>query len=119
MSLPLLLPAKRNVAIDLMMPNTSCERSVVTFPWDGSGRIRVRREPDAATICCSLVPENWPNTAWVMDVGGWMVSEYKNIFDVVAMFHVVAQKACAAAVYDGISLQSAWISCGLEFEIAV
>ena len=54
-----------------------------------------------------------------MDVGGWMVSEYKNIFDVVAMFHVVAQKACAATVYDGISLQSAWISCGLEFEIAV
>jgi hypothetical protein len=31
-----------------------------------------------------------------MVVGGWMVREYKNIFEVVAIFVRGAQKACAA-----------------------
>lgn len=107
-----MLPAKRKVAIDLMIPNTSCDRSVVTFPWDGSGRIKVSRDPEAATICCSRVPENWPKTAWVMEVGGWIVREYKNIFDVVAILQDVAQKACAAVIYKTVSLQFAsWFVC--------
>ncbi len=89
------------------MPNTSCDRSVVTLPWDGSGRIKASREPEAATTCCSLVPENWPKMAWVMEVGGWMVSEYRNMFDVVAMFPDGAQKACAAVLYGRASLKCA------------
>lgn len=92
-----------------MIPNTSWDRRVVTFPWAGSGRIKVSREPEAATICCSLVPENWPKTAWVIEVGGWMVSEYKNMFEVVAIFAKVAQKACAAVLYEG-------VQCALSFD---
>lgn len=37
-------------------------------------------------INCSLVPANWPRTAWTMLLGGWIVSEYMNMFEVVAMF---------------------------------
>lgn len=40
-----------------------------------------------------------------MEVGGWIVSEYRNIFDVVAILQDVAQKACAAVVYKKVSLQ--------------
>jgi hypothetical protein len=32
-----------------------------------------------------LVPANWPRIAWVMAVGGWIVKEYMNICEVVAM----------------------------------
>ena len=42
-------------------------------------------DPDAVTICCSFVPANWPRMAWVMADGAWMVSEYINRDEVVAM----------------------------------
>lgn len=45
----------------------------------------VSRDPEAVTICCSLVPANWPSIAWVMAVGGWIVREYMNMDEVVAM----------------------------------
>ena len=72
----------------LMMPKTSWVTRVMTFPRLGSGRRRVRREPDAVMICCSLVPENWPRMACVTEVGGWMVSEYRNMLEVVAILHI-------------------------------
>lgn len=59
--------------------------SGVTLPWVGSGRWMVSFEPEAVTICCSFVPANWPRMAWVIAVGGWIVREYINICDVVAM----------------------------------
>lgn len=68
-----------------MMPKTSCERMVLILPWVGSGLWIVKREPEAVTICCSFVPANWPSIACVMAVGGWMVSEYMNMEEVVAM----------------------------------
>lgn len=40
-----------------------------------SGRKRTKFDPEAAMICCSLVPENWPVIACVTEVGGWIVSE--------------------------------------------
>jgi hypothetical protein len=43
------------------------------------------RDPDAVTICCSFVPENWPNIAWVTAEGGCMVREYMNMELVVAI----------------------------------
>lgn len=45
----------------------------------------VKREPDAVTICCSFVPANCPSIACVTEVGGWMVSEYMNMDEVVAI----------------------------------
>lgn len=45
----------------------------------------VSREPEAVTICCSLVPANCPSMACVMDEGGWIVREYMNMLDVAAM----------------------------------
>lgn len=45
----------------------------------------VSREPEAVTICCSLVPANWPSIACVTEVGGWMVKLYMNMLEVVAM----------------------------------
>lgn len=45
----------------------------------------VSREPEAVTICCSLVPANCPSMAWVIEDGGWMVREYMNMLDVAAM----------------------------------
>lgn len=36
-------------------------------------------------ICCSLVPENWPSNACDIVVGGWIVNEYRNMLEVVAM----------------------------------
>lgn len=95
-SLPLLLPARRKAAMDRMMPKTSWERMVRTLPWAGSGLRRERRVPQAVMICCSLVPENWPTTAWVTVDGGWIVSEYMNMLDVVAILTAGAGKACAA-----------------------
>jgi hypothetical protein len=83
--LPLLLPANLNAAMALIIPKTSCERAVTIFPWEGSGRWRVRREPEAVIICCSFVPANCPRIAWVMAVGGWTVKLYMNIDEVVAM----------------------------------
>ena len=96
-----MLPASRKDEIARMIPNISCESRVVTFPRVGSGRSSVRRDPDAVTICCSLVPENWPRIAWTMVVGGWIVSEYRNIFEVAAMFaicprHEVRNVCCDA-----------------------
>lgn len=73
--LPFVLPASRKHAMDLMMPKTSCVTRVMTFPRLGSGRRRVRRDPEAVMICCSLVPENWPRMACVTDEGGWIVRE--------------------------------------------
>ena len=58
---------------------------VVILPWVGSGLWIVSRDPDAVTICCSFVPANWPSIACVIDEEGWMVSEYMNIEDVVAI----------------------------------
>lgn len=46
------------------------------------------RDPEAVIICCSLVPANWPNIAWVIAVGGWIVREYMNMDEVVAMIAV-------------------------------
>lgn len=86
--LPLELPARRNEAIDRTMLKRSCERNSWTLPRVGSGRCSVRTEPDTVRICCSLVPENCPTIAWEMAVGGWSESEYRNIFDVVAMVTV-------------------------------
>lgn len=89
------------------MPKTSCEKSVCTLPCAGSVRCRVSFEPAAVTICCSLVPENCPRMACVMAVGGWMVSEYMNMDEVVAMvldgprsarFHRLRQPVEAIAV---------------------
>ena len=57
----------------------------MTLPWDGSGRDKVRRDPEAVKICCSLVPLNCPAMACVMVVGGWMVKEYRNMFEVAAI----------------------------------
>lgn len=54
----------------------------MTLPWVASGRWMVSFEPDAVTICCSLVPENWPRIACVTAEGGWIVREYMNMFDV-------------------------------------
>ena len=45
----------------------------------------MRRDPEAVTICCSLVPANCPRIAWFIAVGGCMVKLYMNIEDVVAM----------------------------------
>lgn len=53
----------------------------------------VSRDPDAVTICCSLVPANWPSIAWVIAVGGWIVREYMNIDEVVAMMLSLQPKA--------------------------
>lgn len=58
---------------------------VVILPWVGSGLWIVRREPEAVTICCSFVPANCPRIACVTEVGGWMVSEYMNMDEVVAI----------------------------------
>ena len=84
-NIPLLLPANLKAAKVLIIPKTSCERSVVIFPWVGSGRCMVIRGPDAVTICCSFVPANCPRIACVIAVGGCMVREYMNIDEVVAM----------------------------------
>ena len=80
-----MLPASLNGASVRMMPNTSCERTVVILSCVGSGRCMVSLEPDAVTICCSFVPANCPKIACVTDVGGWMVREYMNIELVVAI----------------------------------
>lgn len=65
---------------------------VFTFPCLGSGWRRVRRGPEAVIICCSFVPENCPSSACETLVGGWIVNEYRNIFEVVAMTATGAQK---------------------------
>ena len=56
---------------------------------------------------CSLVPANWPTTAWVMWVGGWMVSEYRNIFDVVAMVAIGSRARTALEVTGRVP----WLLC--------
>ena len=67
----------------------------MTLAWDGSGRSKVRREPEAVMICCSLVPENWPRMACVIVDGGWIVKEYRNMLEVVAILTSRSQMACA------------------------
>ena len=84
----------------LMMPKISCDTMVLTLPCLGSGWRRVRREPEAVMICCSLVPENCPSSACEMAVGGWMVSEYRNMFDVVAMI-VAMRRELAPPNWEG------------------
>lgn len=64
----------------------------MTLPCEGSGRDKVRRDPEAVKICCSLVPLNCPTIACVMVVGGWMVKEYRNIFEVAAILEDDAQR---------------------------
>lgn len=66
----------------------------MTLPWLGSGLRSERRVPQAVMICCSLVPENWPTIACVTVDGGWIVSEYRNMLDVVAILNPGAQKTC-------------------------
>ena len=83
--IPLLLPASLNAARVLMIPKTSCDRTVVILPCVGSGRKIVSREPDAVMICCSFVPANCPSMACVIAVGGCMVRAYMNIEDVAAI----------------------------------
>ena len=46
----------------------------------------VSRDPEAVTICCSLVPANCPSIVCVMEEGGWIVREYMNMLDVAAIF---------------------------------
>lgn len=70
----------------------------MTLPWDGSGRRRVSCEPAAVKMSCSLVPANCPRTAWTMLLGCWIVSEYMNMFEVVAMFAAGRSQACAAQI---------------------
>lgn len=55
------------------------------LPWAGSGRCKVRRDPDAVMICCSFVPANCPRIDWVIAVGGWTVKLYMNMVEVVAI----------------------------------
>lgn len=92
-NVPLLLPARRKAERVRMMPKTSCDRMVVILPWLPSGRCSVNREPQAVTICCSLVPANCPRMACVTAAGGWMVREYMNIEDVVAMLGCLPGRA--------------------------
>ena len=92
-NIPLLLPANLKAAKVRIMPKTSWESMVVIFPCVGSGLCMVIRDPDAVTICCSFVPANCPSIACVIEVGGWMVSEYMNIEEVVAMALLVRSKA--------------------------
>lgn len=99
-NVPLLLPASLKAASVRMMPKTSCERMVLILPWVGSGLWMVRREPEAVTICCSLVPANCPSIAWVMEVGGWMVSEYMNIDEVVAMLGSCEPEGDRRSIYS-------------------
>lgn len=58
---------------------------VEIFPSCGSGLWMLRFEPEAVTICCSLVPENCPKIVEVIEEGGCIVNEYMNIEEVVAM----------------------------------
>ena len=83
--IPLLLPANRKAAKVRIIPKISCDSIVLIFPWEGSGRWIVSREPEAVTICCSFVPANCPRMACVIEVGGCMVSEYMNILEVAAI----------------------------------
>ncbi len=76
-----------------MMPKTSWDRMVLILACVGSGRYIVSREPDAVTICCSLVPANCPSMACVIDVGGWIVREYMNMELVVAMIAILPDSA--------------------------
>lgn len=80
-----MLPASLKAAIALMIPNTSWDKAVTILPCDGSGRCRVRREPEAVIICCSFVPVNCPRIACVVAVGGCTVKLYMNIDEVVAI----------------------------------
>lgn len=63
------------------------------LPCDGSGRCKVRRDPDAVMICCSFVPANCPRIACVVAVGGWIVKLYMNMEEVVAIVLVVRRKS--------------------------
>lgn len=58
------------------------------------------RDPAPVIISCSFVPANWPSTAWTTLVGGWIVNEYKNIFEVVAMMTRSAQSSRRGLVGD-------------------
>lgn len=82
---PLWLPARRKAEMQRIMPKMSCDKSVFVLPWRGSSWRSERRDPEAVMICCSLVPANWPSSACVIAVGGWIVNEYMNMFEVVAM----------------------------------
>lgn len=96
--IPLLLPAILKAARLLTIPKTSCDKIGVTLPCCGSGRWRVRREPEAVTICCSLVPEKEPRIACVMEDGGLIVNEYMNMEEVVAMMAAECPQAgCAGS----------------------
>ena len=53
----------------------------------------VSREPEAVTICCSLVPANCPSIVCVMEEGGWIVREYMNMLDVAAIVADFSQPA--------------------------
>lgn len=55
----------------------------------------VMREPWAVTICCSLVPANWPRIACVMADGGCIVRLYINMLEVVAMMVLSSPKAAS------------------------
>lgn len=84
-NIPLLLPASLNGASALMIPKQSCVNSGEILPWVGSGLCMVSFDPEAVTICCSLVPANCPSTADVIADGGCIVKLYMNIELVVAI----------------------------------
>lgn len=86
--IPLLLPASLKTANPRIMPKQSCVNSGEILPWFASGLCMVSFDPDAVTICCSLVPENCPRTADVIADGGCIVKLYMNIELVVAIFAV-------------------------------
>lgn len=77
----------------------------------------VSREPEAVTICCSLVPANCPSMAWVIEDGAWIVREYMNMLDVAAMLsgggsarrlsiRLKGQAKIDVTLDEGLSLQS-------------
>lgn len=105
-NIPLLLPASLKAANVRIIPKTSWERSVVIFPWVGSGRCKVIRDPEAVTICCSFVPANCPRIACVIEVGGCMVREYMNIDEVVAMAQSSSPEAIGLFAVTGPQIQS-------------
>lgn len=91
----------------------------------------VSREPEAVTICCSLVPENCPSIVCVIEEGGWIVREYMNMLDVAAILSASLQpegyefdcKAAASLKYlrtrksaYGLWKENQWIESSREAE---
>ena len=68
-----------------MTPKQSWVNKGDTRPTEESGLWIVSFDPDAVTICCSLVPANCPRIVLVIAEGDCIVKLYMNRFDVVAI----------------------------------